>query len=225
MSKSCHTTLFVLEWPQTFSPCATLWKWEAEKQETPYNPKYCHISVLLAVTFILQKQTPLQLQSFHTIVLYFSLMLCLLGAGRNLPPSYSGPVSARIGRESVRISCLPFCTWGRKWHLSLPLTGFHMAPSMCRGAWSELYSVPARRGVARAASFIDFLLLLQVGSHLRVFPSMTFYCERGIWALEWDRLVGQVSPVELLRIPVVKLFNTNNPLFTIYQKSIVVDRN
>lgn len=128
-------------------------------------------------------------------------------------------------RESMRISCLPFCTWGRKWHLSLPLTGFHMAPSMCRGAWSELYSVPARRGVARAASFIDFLLLLQVGSHLRVFPSMTFYCERGIWALEWDRLVGQVSPVELLRIPVVKLFNTNNPLFTIYQKSIVVDRN
>lgn len=90
MTKSCHTTLFVWEWPRTLSPYATLWKWKAEKQEIPYSFKYCHSSVLLSVTFSLQKQTPLQRKSFHTTVLYFSLMLCLPGAGRRLPPSYSG---------------------------------------------------------------------------------------------------------------------------------------
>jgi len=176
MSKSCHTTLFVWEWPQTFPPHATLWKWKAEKQETPYSLKYWHISVFLSVTFILRKQTPLQLQSFHTAGLYFSLMLCLLGAGRNLPPSYSGTHRRGIRTESMRIACLPFRAWGRKWHLSLPVIGFTWSHLCARGG-EVCSTVCLRRGVARAS--IDFLLLLQVGSHLRVFPSMTFYCERG----------------------------------------------
>lgn len=106
MTKSCHTTLFVWEWPRTFSPYATLWKWKAEKQEIPYSFKYCHSSVLLSVTFSLQKQTPLQRKSFHTTVLYFSLMLCLPGAGRHLPPT-QGPISAGIGREREQEALTP----------------------------------------------------------------------------------------------------------------------
>ena len=134
MSKSCHTTLFVVEWPKTFSPSAPRRKCKIEKQETPYKLKHCHISLLLSVTFIQQKQTPLRLQRFHTTVVYFSLVLCLLWVGSNLPPSYSGThLSGGLGeseREHENLVPGLLCL-GQEVGL---VPSSHVAPSMCKGA-------------------------------------------------------------------------------------------
>ena len=134
MSKSCQTALFVLEWPQTFSPNATLWKWKTEKQETPCSLKYCHVSVLLSVPFSLQKQSPSSSRVL-TQQCFISHSCCgFSGLAEIFFPPTQGPISTGTRRErECEDLMLPFCAWGRKWHLSLPLTGFYLALSVHRG--------------------------------------------------------------------------------------------
>lgn len=178
MSKSCHTTLFVVEWPKTFSPSAPRRKCKIEKQETPYKLKHCHISLLLSVTFIQQKQTPLRLQCFHTTVVYFSLVLCLLWVGSNLPPSYSGThLSGGLGeRERER-------AWKSRAWPSVLGAGSGTCSFLSRGAiyvqgrikCALRCACPARRGVVNAMTSVDLFVLFPVGSPLSVcFPPQRF---------------------------------------------------
>lgn len=90
-----------------------------------------------------------------------------------------GPISTQglTGNESMKIAFLPFSAWSRRWHLSL-LTDFHMAPSLCKGAGSVVFLVPAEREVWdfgepwEKLPVTGSLLLHWVGTNLSVFLSI-----------------------------------------------------
>lgn len=148
MSKSCGTTLFVLEWPKTFSSNSVLWNWKITKQEMPYRVKYWHVSVLFSVTFILQKRTILWLLIL-TQQWIISHSCCVFSGLTGIFPEHTqGLISTQgIGHTENMISCLSFCTWGRRWHLSLPLRSFHLTPTACQGLAKCDLNVPARKEV------------------------------------------------------------------------------
>lgn len=202
MSKSCHTSLLVLQWPKTFSPSAPPQKRKRSKQHLTNSNTLPHLCITHCDIYSTETNSPLTPEFSHNSG--FCLTHAVSSLGWQKSSSYAGTyLGGRLGEREHEDLLPALLCLGLKAAL---VASSHVAPSTCKGAGSALFIVPVRRGVASVMSSIESLVLVQVGSHLSVFPSTTCYCELGIWALEWDRLIYIL--VEFPMIHVVQLFNT-----------------